>query len=46
MLAFHNSYGSNVYTDDTTNMICQIYHLHLDQYYIQQKQDLNWLHLC
>ena len=46
MLAFHNSYGSNVYMDDIADMICHIYHFHLDQYYIQQKHDPNRLHLC
>ena len=31
---------SHVYMDDISDMICQIYHLNLEQYFIQQQHDL------
>ena len=37
---------SDAYMEDITDMKCQIHHLHLEQYFIQQKHDQNWRHLC
>ena len=37
---------SHVYIDGIADMIFQIYHLHLEQYYIQQQHDLNLRNLC
>ena len=42
MLALHNSSVSNVYTNNIDTIICQFYHLYLEQYYIQQQNDLNF----
>ena len=35
-----------VYMYDMADMISQICHLYLEQYYIEQKLDLNFRHLC
>ena len=41
MLIPHNSSFFNVYMYDIANMICHIQPLHLEQYFIQQQNDLN-----
>ena len=44
MLAYldiNNSFVYNVYMDDIVNIICQIHHLHLETYFIQQQHDFN-----
>ena len=46
MLKLHYRSFSNVYVDDIAEMICQIYHLHFEKYYIQQQHDLNLRYLC
>ena len=46
MLELHNISVSNLYMDDIAGMICKIYRLHLEKYYIQQQHDLNFQHLC
>ena len=49
MLAFLvniNSFVSDVYMDNIADTICQIHYSHLEQYFIQQKHDLNFRHLC
>ena len=43
---FHNSFFSGVYMDDISDMTCQIHHLHLEQYLIQQQYDIHFQHLC
>ena len=45
-LETHNSFVSDVYMDDIADMICQLQHSHLEQYFIQQKHDINFQHLC
>ena len=45
-LVIHTSCVSDVHMDDTANMKCKIYHLHLEHYFIQQKHDQNLQHLC
>ena len=32
--------------NDIADMICQIYTLRLEKYFIQQKYDINLRHLC
>ena len=44
-LEIHNSFVYVVYTEDKADMICQIHHLHMDRYYIQQKHDHNLQYL-
>ena len=41
-----NSYIYNIYMDDIADMISQIYHIHLEQYYTQQQYDTNFRNLC
>ena len=36
-LVIHNSFISDVYMEDISDITCQIHHLHLEQYFIQQK---------
>ena len=45
-LEIHNNFVSGLYMDDIANMICHIYHLHLEQYFIQQQHDINLQILC
>ena len=40
-LADINSLVSVIYIYDISNMICQLHHLHLEQYFIQQKYNIN-----
>ena len=40
----HRIYVSNVYMYNIDYMICEIHHLHLEQYFIQQKHDINLRH--
>ena len=46
MLALHTSSVFNVHMSVIDDIICKIYTLHLEQYFIQQKHDLNLRHLC
>ena len=46
MLALHNSSVYNIYMDDIADIICQIYHIYLEQYYNQQQHDINFQSLC
>ena len=41
-----NSFISVAYMNDIYDMICQLYHLHLDPYFIKQEHDLNFRYLC
>ena len=41
-LVIHNSFASDIYMEDIANMICQLLHLHLEQYFIEQKHDQNF----
>ena len=34
------------YTEDISDMVCQIHHLNLDKSFIQQQHDQNFRHLC
>ena len=43
-LDIHNSFVSDVYMDDIADTIRQLYHLHLNQYYIKQQHDRNCGH--
>ena len=45
-LEINNSFVSDIYMDDISKMIRQLRHLHLEQSFIRQKHDLNFLHLC
>ena len=45
-LAIHNSFFSVVYMEDIPDMNCQLYHLHLEIYVIQQKNYQNSQYLC
>ena len=45
-LETHNSFASDVYMKDIAEMICQLHHLHFEQYLIQQQCALNWRYLC
>ena len=45
-LKIHNKFVYGVYTEDKADIICQIHHLHLEQYFIQQQHDLNFQYLC
>ena len=45
-VVIHNSFFSDVCMDDIANMKYQIFHLHLEQYCIQQKYDQSCQHLC
>ena len=45
-LKIHNRFAYGVYTEDKSDMICQIHHLHVEQYFIQQQHDLNFQYLC
>ena len=42
----HNSFVSDVYLYNISDMKCQIHHLHLEQYFIQQKHNQNFRYLC
>ena len=44
MLALQNGSVSNIYMDEIFDMICQLFHLHLEQYYFQQQQDISSQH--
>ena len=35
-----NIFDSDANMDDTADMICQLHHLHLEQYFIQQQHDI------
>ena len=41
-LEIHNGFFSDVYMEDIADIKCQIRHLHLEQYYIEQKNDQNF----
>ena len=41
-----NSFASGIYMDDVSDIICQLQHLYLEQYFIQQKHELNCQYLC
>ena len=45
-LDIHNSFFLDIYIDNTADMICHIYHLHLHQYYIKQQHYRNCRPLC
>ena len=32
---------TNMYMNDISNIICQLYHLHLEQYFFRQQHDLS-----
>ena len=40
----HNSFVSDAYMEDISDMICKIYYLHLNQYFILQQPYLNFQH--
>ena len=42
--AIHNHSVSDEYTDDISDMKCQLHHLYLDQYFSKQRHDHNWWH--
>ena len=45
-LDIHNIFVSDVYMEDIADTKCQLHTIHLEQYYIQQKNDQNFRHLC
>ena len=45
-LVIQKSFVSDVYMDDISGIKYQPYHLHLEQYFIQQRHDQNFQHLC
>ena len=45
-LIYLNIFVSDIYLDDISSMKCQIHHSHLEKYFIQQKHDINYQHLC
>ena len=45
-LEIHNSFASDIYMSDVAGIICKLHHLHLEKYFIQQKYELNFQHLC
>ena len=45
-LEIHNSFVSDVYMEDISNMLCQFYRLHLEQQFIQQQHYHTRRHLC
>ena len=49
MLAYllnFNSFFSDVYMDNLADKKCQLHHLHLYKYFIQQTHDKNLQYLC
>ena len=36
-----NTFDSDIYIYDIANMICQLHHLQLEYFFIQQKNELN-----
>ena len=45
-LIIHNHFVSDVHMEDMTDMKCQLRHLNLEKYFIQQKHYQNCRHLC
>ena len=45
-LVIHHSFFSDVYREDIADIKCQLHHLHLEQYFIQQKHYQNFQHFC
>ena len=45
-LEIYNTFFSDVYSNDISDMKCQLYHLNLEQYLIQQKHNQNFERLC
>ena len=45
-LVILNNFVSDVYMEYIANMKCQLHHIHLVEYLIQQKHDQNVRHLC
>ena len=45
-LVINNIFVSDLYMDDIANMKCKLHYLHLEKYFIQQRHDQNFRHLC
>ena len=45
-LVIINSFVTDVYMEYIADMKCQLHHIHMEKYFIQQKRDQNFQHLC